>query len=269
MRIKLGPLGSFCFAACLINAGAFFTETYWLASPRELYAQDKKYPFKDYGDREEGIKRKEQLVAGERLLIISAVVENREPLTAENASTYNLKFYLRDTSQVSIDVWEYDKSYEMKPRVRSYASGLATFSWPSEIPRYFNIAPKDLYPLVKTLNSSRPIYLPISLYITNPERRGQFYSFGFIPLKPITELEYKIYRLQSPTPLHSGKLRDIRKEQKIFISWNGRDQNNRVVESDLYTLVITSNYRPKPGAPPRPPVTTQYQFYHDIDLLER
>jgi hypothetical protein len=64
-------------------------------------------------------------------------------------------------------------------------------------------------------------------------------------------------------------LRDIRKEQKIFISWNGRDQDNRLAESDLYTLVITTKYTPKPGTRPKPPVTTQYQFYHDVDLLEK
>jgi len=264
MKIKIDLLGGFCVAVIVI----FFLGAPFL--PRnELYAQDRKYPFKDYGDRKEGINRKEQLVAGERLLIISAVVENREPSPVANASVYNLKFYLKDTSQVSIDVWEYDKSYEMEPWVRSYPSGLAKFSWPSEIPRYFKIALKDLYPLAKTLDSGRPIYLPIALYDTNPEQRGQFYSFGFIPLKSITELEYKIYKLQSPNPLHSGKLRDIRKEQKIFISWNGKDQNNRLAESDLYTLVITAKYTPKPGTRPKPPVTTQYQFYHDIDLLEK
>jgi hypothetical protein len=269
MRIKLGPFGSFCIAVCLINAGAFFAETNWPASPKALYAQDQKYPFKDYGDREEGINQKMQLVAGEKLLIISAVVENREPMPAENASAYNLEFYLKDTSQVNIDVWEYDKSYEMKPRVQSYPSGLATFSWPSEIPRYFNITPKALFPLAKTSDSIPPIYLPIALYVSGAEQRGQFYSFGFIPLKSITELEYKIFRLQSPNSLHSGKLRDIRKEQKFFISWNGRDQNNRLTASDLYTLVITTKYTPKPGTPPKPPVTTQYQFYHDLDLLEK
>ncbi|MGH7455276.1 MAG: hypothetical protein ACRENG_28235, partial [bacterium] len=120
MKIKPAPVGAFGFAASLINLIVFFAAFDWPTSPRELYAQDTRYLFKEYADRKEGIVRKEQLVAGEKLFIISLAVENREPLSSANASAYNLKFYLKDTSRVSIEIWEYDKFYKMEPLVRSY-----------------------------------------------------------------------------------------------------------------------------------------------------
>jgi len=269
MRIKLGPLGSFCFAVCLINAGAFLAETDWPASPSRLYAQNKKYPFKEYANpnRMEGIQR-EQLVAGERLLIISATIESSESLPAGNISSYNLKFYVKDRAQVSIDVWEYDKSYEMAPFLKAYPAGLAKYSWPPEIPLYFKIALKDLCPIAKTVDERLPIYLPIALYYTNAELRGQFYNFGFIPLKSITTLEYAFYSLSSTHPVHSGRMKDIRKDQKIFIQWNGTDLSNRMMDSGLFELVITATYIPKPGTKQRAPITTKYRFYHQRDLLE-
>ncbi len=271
MEIKPAPFSSFCFVASLINLIAFFSAFDWPVSPSALYAQNKKYLFKEYTDpnRMEGIVLKPQLVAGEKLLLISATIENSEPPSAGNISSYNLKFYVKDTVRVSIEVWEYDKSYEMAPFLKSYPAGLAKYSWPPEIPLYFKIALKDLFPLAKTVDSGLPTYLPITLYYTNAELRGQFHSFGFTPLKSITILEYAFYPLSSTTPVHSGRKKDIRKDQKIFIQWNGKDSNNKMTDSGLYTLVITASYAPKPGTSPRPPITTQYRFYHQRDLLEK
>jgi len=111
--------------------------------------------------------------------------------------------------------------------------------------------------------------LPIAFYYTNPELKGQYYSFGFIPLKSVDTLDYKFYKFPSTSLIHSGKLRDVKKDQRIFIQWNGKDQNNRLIDSGLYTLVITSTYKPRPGARISPPVTTKYQFYHHLELLEK
>jgi hypothetical protein len=269
MKIKSAPVGAFGFAASLINLIAFFVAIGWPTSPSALYAQNTRYPFKEYADRKEGIIKKATLVAGEKLLLISAVIENREPLPAGNISSYHLKFYLKNTGRVSIEIWEYDKSYKMEPFLRSYPAGLTKFQWPAEIPQYFDIALKDLFPLAKTLDSGPTTYLPIVFYYNNPELKGQYYSFGFIPLKSIDTLEYKFYKFQSTALVHSGKLRDLKKDQKLFIQWNGKGQNNRPFDSGLYTLVITSTYKPRPGVRPAPPVTTKYQFYHDLSLLER
>jgi len=271
MRIKLGSLGSFCFAVCLINARVFFAETDWPALPSALYAQDKKFPLKEYADpnRMEGIARKEQLVAGERLLIISATIENSDSLPAGRISFYNLKFHVKDSAKVSIEVWEYDQSYKMAPFLKSYPAGLAKYSWPPEIPLYFKIALKDLLPLAKTMEAVPPTYLPIALYYTDAEWRGQFYSFGFTPLKSVTTLEYTFCRLPSNDPIHSGRMKDIRRGQKIFIQWNGKDSSNKTAVSGLYKLVIAATYTPKPGTRARPPITTEYRFHHQADLMEK
>jgi len=271
MKIKPASLGSLFFAAGFINANTFFAEADWQASPSALYAQDNKYLFKEYADpdRMEGIVRKEQLVAGEKLLLISATIENSEPMPAADISSYNLKFYVKDTTQVSIEVWEYDNSYKMSPFLKSFPAGLAKYSWPPEIPLYFKITLKDLFPLAKTVDAGLPTYLPIALYYTNAGLAGQFYSFGFIPLKSITTLEYAFYSLSSINPVHSGRTKDLRRGRKIFIQWNGNDSNNKMTDSGLYTLVVTATYTPQPGTRQKPPITTKYRFYHLSDLLEK
>jgi len=268
MRIKIALMIGFSIVASLINGDIYLGESYFILRS-DLYAQGTKYSFKEYADRKEGIIKKEQLVAGERLLLISAAIENSEPLPVGNISSYNLKFYLQDTARVNIEVWEFEKSYKMAPFLKSCPAGLTTFSWSSEIPQYYKIALKDLFPLAKTLDAARPTYLPIALYYAKPELRGQYYSFGFVPLKSITALEYKFYKAQSINPIHSGKFRNIKKDQKFFLRWNGRNQNNQMADSGLYTLMIIATYTPKPGTPTKPPVTTQYQFYHYLELLQR
>jgi len=268
MKIKIALMIGFSFVASLINGDIYLGESCFTLRS-DVYAQNTKYSFKKYTDRQEGVIKKEQLVAGERLLLISAAIENNEPLPAENILSYNLKFYLQDTARVNIEVWEFEKSYKMTPFLKSYPAGLATFSWPSEILQYYKITLKDLFPLAKTSDAVRPTYLPIAFYYANPELRGQYYSFSFVPLKSITTLEYKFYKAQSINPIHSGKLRAIKKDQKIFIQWNGRNQNNQMADSGLFTLMITATYTPKPGTRPMPPVTTQYQFSHYLELLKR
>lgn len=271
MKIKLIPPGVFCFSASLFVLITLFTGANWPGSPYTLYAQDKKYLFKEYTDpdRMEGIVRREQLVSGEKLLLIAATIESSVPEQANNIHSYNLKFYVNDAARVSIEVWEYEKSYKMEPLQKFYPAGLAKFSWPTEIPLYYKIALRDLFPVAKTSNTSQTIYMPIALYYTNPERRGQFYSFALTPLKNIDSLQYAFYKLQSSQPLHSGRPKNIKKDQKIFIQWNGKDQDNKMAGSGLYALVIMTNYKPKPGTNPKPPITTQYQFYHNLDLLEQ
>jgi len=128
MKITLARVGASGFAACVIKLLAFFAALAWSTSPSALYAQNTRYPFKEYADRKEGIIKKETLVAGEKLLLISAVIENREPLPAGNTSSCNLKFYLKNTARVSIEIWEYDKSYKMVPFLKSYPAGLTKFS---------------------------------------------------------------------------------------------------------------------------------------------
>jgi hypothetical protein len=270
-KMKMGLLSNFCFAVCLTNFSAFFAEADWPASPNALYAQDNKFPLKEYANpnRMEGIAPKEQLVAGERLLIISATIENSESLPDGRISSYNLKFYINDSAKVSIEVWEYDKFYKMAPFLKSYPAGLSKYSWPPEIPLYYKIALKDLLPLAKTMEAVPPTYLPIALYYTDAERRGQFYSFGFTPLKGITTLEYTFCRLPSNDPIHSGRMKDIRRGQKIFIQWNGKDSSNKMADSGLCKLVIAATYTPRPGTHARPPITTEYRFYHQADLMEK
>ena len=267
MKIKAAFAQRICFAMTLINCSIDFSGLFSTCSQNHLYAQGNQYPYKEYADRREGIIRREQLVAGEKLLLISATIESSEPPPAAGISSYNLKFYVQDTARVSVEVWEYDKSYKMEPFLRSYPTGLAKFSWSSEIPLHYKIALKDLYPLAKTLDMGQPTYLPVALYYNRPEQHGQLYSFGLAPLKSIASLEFGFYSSQASNPAHSGSMRDLQKGQKILIQWNGKNLSNQMMDDGFYTLVITATYAPRPGTHPRPPITTQYRFYHQRELL--
>jgi hypothetical protein len=240
-----------------------------------LYAQTPQYPYKRYENRKEGLVRSKQFVAGEKLVLLSAAIENNEAMPKTSFDKYRLVFCLPETSQVKILVREFEKvykdvkmEYRMEPLQNEYPAGTNQFSWPAEIPLYYKLTIDDLVPLATAPGSEFDTIVPLLLFYAAPMNSAVSYRFCFFPLQTINVLEYKIYRANPLALIYSDKLRDLPGEQKIHLRWPGKDQNNKPAGSGLYNLVIEATFRALPGTNAKK-LTTTYQFYHDIEIIKR
>lgn len=233
-----------------------------------LQAQTIEYPYKKYKDRKEGLIKKKTLVAGEKLVLISASIENKEVIP-KNATLYSLGFYLKDSSKIKMEVREFDHYYKMEPLQDKYQPGLQTFSWPSEIPNYYNINLVDLFPLARISGAGILKIAPIMLYYENPKSTDLIYRFGFIPNNTIKKLEYSIYQSGKNEPLFIGNLRDLVREKIFHIQWNSKDNQNCPIPSGLLILNIKATFKSTPGSEVKREVTLNYQFYHVADFFKQ
>jgi len=240
-----------------------------------LYAQTPQYPYKRYENRKEGLVKSKQLVAGEKLVLLSAAIENNEAMPRTSFNQYRLAFCLPETSQVKIVVREFEKvykdvrmEYRMEPLQDEYPSGTNQFSWPAEIPLYYKLTVDDLVPLATMPGSEFDTIVPLLLFYAAPMNSEVSYRFCFFPLQTISVLEYKIYRAKPLELVYSAKLRDLPGEQKTYLRWPGKNQNNQLANSGLYNLVIEATFRPLPGTNAKK-LTTTYQFYHDAEIMRK
>ena len=241
-----------------------------ILSGNPLCGQDSKYPYKKYKDRKEGLIKKKKLVAGEKLVLISAAVENIEKISADSKpSQYNLGLYLNESACLQIEVREFDVYYKMQPLQFNYKRGVNIFSWPAEIPMYYNIGLNNLYPLAKTRGADKIRIVPILLFYQKPQSTGVIYIFSLIPNKTIKELEYNIHRPEQQEYVYTAKLNDLLKDKIFQIRWNGMDSQNKPVTSGLLTLNIKATFKSSPGSEIRKEVTLNYHFYHFADLLKQ
>jgi hypothetical protein len=233
-----------------------------------LQAQTPTYPYKKYENRKEGLVAKKTLVAGEKLVLISASMENQE-IVPKNVASYNLGFYLKDSAKIKIEVREFDRYYKMEPLQDEYKPGIQTFSWPSEIPIYYNIGLTDLFPLAKISGAGILEIIPIVLYYEHPRSPDLIYRFGFIPNNAIRVLEFNIYKSGRNEPLFTGTLKDLLTEKVFHILWSGKDNQNNPVPSGLHVLNIKATFKSAPGSEVKKEVTLNYHFYHFADLFKQ
>jgi hypothetical protein len=264
MNHKIFTLG-LALMVSLIPGRQYFSEgVLHEATGNNLYAQGNKYSYKQYDDRKEGIIRSSQLVAGERLVLVAAAIANNEPLPQNSGSQYHLGFYLKDSAQLNIEVWEFEKRYKMEPLENDWKSGLQQFAWSAEIPRYYDIGLEDLFPLAKISGSRTTKIVPVVLYHVKPQFSEVSYNFYLVAQDEISVLAYKIYDTQTETPrlVYSDTLRDLRAHERISVRWRGKGRNNLAVRSGWYTLFLEASFKA------RPPVVSEYQFYHHAGLLQ-
>lgn len=268
MKIKFVLFFGFFLALNLINFELNISKSLLFEIRSNLYAQKPRYPYKKYESRKEGIVKKKQLVAGEKLVLISAAIDNFESRPKKDAAVYNLGFYLKESARVKIEVREFENYYKMQPLRIVYPPGPNSFSWPSTIPRYYEIALEDLFALAKIRGSGSNLILPIVLYYEKPQNPDMSYRFCFIPYKTINLLEYKIYNLLSKQLIFTKTLKDLPREKIICVRWNGKDKNNNPVVSGLLNLNIKATFKAPPGSVIHKTVTLNYQFYHFANLIK-
>lgn len=261
MNQKIFALG-FALTLSLIQGSQYFSEAFW--HKNSLYAQDNKYPYKQYDDRKEGIVRNGKLVAGEKLALVAAVIANHESSPQNGVNQYHLGFYLKAPAKLSIEVREFEKRYKMEPLEKDWKSGLQQFAWSAEIPRYYDIGLKDLFPLAKISGSLKTQIVPVLLYHLKPQFSEVSYNFYFVAQDEISVLVYKIYDSQTETPrlVYADTLRDLRAHERISVRWRGKDRNNLAVKSGWYSLFLEASFKL------RPLVVSEYQFYHHAGLLQ-
>lgn len=235
-----------------------------------LHAQEsiRKYPYKNYGDRKEGIVKSLELVGGEKLELISATIENEEPLPKTPPSHYKLVFYSPDASHVRVVVREFEKLYRMEPLFKTYPAGLRLFAWPSQIPRDCGIPITKLLPIAEVTESAGEKIVPVLLYCDLPKDLNLRYRFCFEPQSAVNLLEYQIYESSSLTLVYSGTpQRGLPAEKEVCLPWDGKAQHNKVAKNGWYYLAIKATFKPVPGANPVQ-IKLNYQFYHYAEILK-
>lgn len=235
--------------------------------PGVMAAQNPGYPYKQYDDRFEGIKEKKELVGGERVILLSASIDNIEFSNAE-PQLYNLAFFLNDSAEVALEVWEHKKSYAMKPFIKTYPPGPALFSWPADIANFYHIDSKNLSPLARTLGTGQSIIVPVLLYSNSNATRGDGYTFCFRFEMAVDSVRAKIFQNITLELMHSKNHQYIDKNQMLCIKWNGKNLEKELAEDGLYTLVLMTYPRPRLSDPRnKPPVsiTRKFQFYHYLN----
>lgn len=250
---------SILLAAALLPVNE--STSHWGLVPA-LYAQDGPYPYAAFNDRKEGILKKRELVAGEKLVLVAAAITNNEAPPAGNPP-YHLGFYLPGPAKVKVQIWEFDKQYKMEPLQKQWQSGPNRFAWSPEIPRYYNIAVKDLLPMARMTESPGQEIVPVVLYYRRPEGAVVGYHFYVVALDEIITLTYKIYNLQTEPPalVYAAVLQNLPAHQHLKVQWHGKDQNNTVAASGKYSLFLEARFK-------RGMVAAEYPFYHQARLLQ-
>ncbi len=239
-----------------------------LGQSASLQAQEDKYSYKVYNDRKEGIVPAKTLVAGERLVLVSAGIESSESLSSGEPLEYKLAFYLHQGARrMSLTVRELKKRYKMEPLRREYPAGLNSFSWPAEIPRFYQISLQDLAPLAEISDSSGKKIVPVAIFSAAPKHAELNYRFCFIPLQAISILEYKIYPFGSLAPIYAATLRGINAEEEAPLRWHGKDRNNRMAGDGWYHIAVEATFKPLPGENARR-VNLRHTFYHAAEILK-
>jgi len=228
-----------------------------------LYAQDGPYAYAAFNDRKEGILKKRELVAGEKLVLVAAAIANNEAPPPTGNSPYRLGFYLPGPAKVKVQIWEFGKQYKMEPLKKQWQSGPNQFAWSPEIPRYFNIAVKDLLPMARMTESPEQEIVPVVLYYRRPEGAVVSYQFYVVALDEIVALTYKIYNLQAEPPVlvYIAVLQNLPAHQHLKVPWHGKDQNHRATASGKYGLFLEARFK-------RGTVAAEYTFYHHARLLQ-
>jgi hypothetical protein len=233
----------------------------------ELFAQEPRYSYRVYQDRKEGIVPQRTLVAGEKLVLVSAELESNEAARAQNTPQYKLAFYLRNgTKKISLVVREPKKRYKMEPLRREYPAGFNSFAWSSEIPRFYDITIHDLAPLAESADLTGEFIVPVVLFSTSVKPATLQYRFGIVPLQTISVLEYKIYPPNSLQAIYAAKLRDLHADEEACLRWHGKDQNNMVVKDGRYQLTVEATFKALPGESAKQ-TYVKYVFYHHAEAL--
>ena len=230
-------------------------------------AQEPKYPYKLYDDRKEGIVKERQLVAGEKLVLISAAIVSDKNLPPAGPHSYSLGFYLPSASRLNVVLREYSKSYKLELLQKDYEPGAFRYSWPAEVPQYYNIDLRDLHALVKVSEAGSQRIVPPVLFVDQPDPKQVKYSFCFLPYQKISAVEFNIYPAESLEPIYSGSIKSLEAEKQFYLEWPGTDNKNTLAQSGIYSLVATATFTPRPGTPALT-VTSKYQFYHTPDFFK-
>ena len=107
------------FAATIIGPAILLLVLAWPDFASRLCAQEDEYPYKKYEDRKEGILKVKELVAGEKLELISAAIAPQETQPQAASDQYHLAFFVEDSSRVQLIVQalvpEIQRLYKMEP----------------------------------------------------------------------------------------------------------------------------------------------------------
>jgi hypothetical protein len=232
-----------------------------------VHAQEPKYPYKAYEDRKEGIVNERQLVAGEKLVLVSAAIANDKPAPKSEARVFSMGFYLPSETKLRVVLREYSKAYKLELLQQDYPAGVFRYSWPAEIPQFYQIGLGDLHPLVKVSEPGSQKIVPPVLFFDQLDGKEVHYSFGFIPYHNIGVAEFNIYPAETLEPIYSGSIEHVDAEKEFYIDWPGTNKKGETAKGGLYTLVVTATFNPRPGTPATT-VTSKYQFYHTPDFFK-
>jgi hypothetical protein len=225
--------------------------------------------YKFRGDRFEGI-RYGIPAAGERLELLSALIEYEQKRDRKLKDKVLLGFVAQESGEVKIIVREYSKNYWMMPvknRRTDYIiiqrPEFYQFHWNDRIIRKHNIF-NTLDGLAKTKKEGYKIIMPMVL--SESELPGTItvksYKFIFFT-NEIVKINYSFIRVRENRKVYESSI-NAQPNNRIPIPWDCKDQNGQLVEDGEYILSIKATfihrYRPQKI------LYDTYKFYHQSEI---
>jgi hypothetical protein len=230
-----------------------------------LYSQNinDSYQFRkdQFDPRKEGIKEKHINVSGDRILLLSALINTLQDVTPV-PDTIHLGFYTENRIASSVSITD-DTTYFVDPENTEWGPGLATFIWPTAIMQRNNISPKNLYVRTVLMETSKHFIFPACLYYRKPPTRVKKYTFVIVPQRTMN-LKYWIIDPDSDRVIRVGPGQTIRGYKKYNISWDCLDEESNPVHEGEYIFKIQGKYYDTMGRILT--VSTSYKFYHKIQF---
>lgn len=236
---------------------------------RPCQAQDERFQYQRYENRKEGIVNRKELIAGEKLVLISASIENNEKLdNNREPEKLNLDFCINDSVKIKIQVREFEHNYLMVPLNENYGKGKHTFQWPAEIANFYKITHQEMLPLGMVKSNHSKKIVPMMIYNSKPKNLTVVYKFSFYPHQTIFQLKYYIYGSNINQPIFSDERKNLIKDEIFDLRWNGRDTYDQPAPNGQYNLFVEATFQPAFGSVNYRKIPLTFQFDHFANFLK-
>jgi hypothetical protein len=258
---------------CLVLPGALPAFALDLRNPR--YQLQKRRNAQGQVDRKEGIEPVKY--AGERVDLVSAVLNVPELATRQTGETYRLGFFLPQAERrVYIEVRDYDRfkrenfHYWMLPTQRQYERGFREFAWDASLAQELGIYLPDVGAVAWVGGYGYYVVAPLLLQAASfpPRIHAQGCRFVFLPNATMT-VDYHVAPKSAPSPVvlqSTGERWE--KDHKQIITWRGQDAHGRPAPAGHYVLKVTAKVVPVRGRPQRT-IPFDVAFYYQSDIDKR
>lgn len=221
----------------------------------------------DYDLRHEGIKDQvTKNVNSDRIDLLSALIVTNFSVSEPCPPVLVFGFYTKKKTPASVQISYEPKRYYVEPAEESWGPGNVTFRWPTDIIQRHRIPYKGLYARAVHVEQGQRILFPGCLYSGALPDSVLEYQFWISPQRSM-RVNFKILEGVTETLIYNGTQQRVGQNKQLMLTWNGLDNNGRLVPAGEYILKIEGSYRTRLGR--RREVSVPYRFYHRIRLTDK